>query len=75
MRETRAVVAYEVTWRCLHVALSQPSRGYVCLGKEIWQAEGLHPQEESGSGTPVVVRGTRGLTLLVEPEGTAVRPE
>lgn len=43
-------------------------RGHVRLGGEIWQAESLRPQANITPGTPVIVRGTRGLTLLVEPE-------
>ena len=49
-------------------------RGLVRLGSEIWQAESWSPGRTIAPGTPVVVRATRGLTLIVEPtDGTPDR--
>ena len=43
--------------------------GYVRLGGELWAAECLPPHGAGiAAGSPIVVRGTRGLTLLVETE-------
>ncbi len=44
--------------------------GLVRLGGELWQAEAFSPERSIAAGMPVVVRSTRGLTLLVE-EATA----
>jgi membrane protein implicated in regulation of membrane protease activity len=43
-------------------------RGQVRIGSEIWQAETRRPGGTIAPGTPVTVRATRGLTLIVEPE-------
>lgn len=43
-------------------------RGHVRLRGELWRAQTLRPEEEIAPGTVVVVRGARGLTLLVERE-------
>jgi inner membrane protein len=42
-------------------------RGKVRLGDSVWLAEG----PELASGTPVVVRGVRGLTVVVEASAAA----
>lgn len=42
--------------------------GYVRLGAERWRAEALRHERDIAPGTAVIVRATRGLTLLVEPE-------
>lgn len=43
--------------------------GYVRLAGELWAAESLSPGGEGiPMGSPVIVRGARGLTLLVEAE-------
>jgi membrane protein implicated in regulation of membrane protease activity len=49
-------------------------RGHVRLGSELWQAECLPAWETIPPGTPVIVRAARGLTLLVEAEGSAPSP-
>jgi membrane-bound ClpP family serine protease len=41
-------------------------KGYVRVGSELWLAETVHPYEVIGPETPVVVRASRGLTLLVD---------
>lgn len=41
-------------------------RGYVRVGSELWLAETVHPHEVIAPETPVVVRASRGLTLLVD---------
>lgn len=45
--------------------------GYVRVGGELWRAEVETAGRPVAAGRPVVVRGARGLTLLVEeaPEG------
>lgn len=43
--------------------------GYVRMGPERWMAKALPPQQDIPRGTTVIVRATRGLTLLVEAEG------
>ncbi len=50
-------------------------RGYVRVGSELWLAETAHPHEVIAPETPVVVRASRGLTLLVDAEGAAKRQE
>jgi membrane protein implicated in regulation of membrane protease activity len=40
--------------------------GYVRIGNELWLAETAHPHEAIAPETPVVVRASRGLTLLVD---------
>ena len=42
-------------------------RGQIRLDGEIWHAESRIPGQAIAPGTPVVVRSTRGLTLIVEP--------
>jgi len=42
--------------------------GQVRLGSELWSAEALNHHERLASGTAVIVRAVRGLTLLVEAE-------
>lgn len=42
--------------------------GQVRVGAEHWRAESLRPDEVTPHGTRVIVRATRGLTLLVEGE-------
>ncbi|MBI2001511.1 MAG: NfeD family protein [candidate division NC10 bacterium] len=44
--------------------------GYVLLGGERWRAESLRPHEVIAPGTAVIVRAARGLTLVVEAEGS-----
>jgi membrane protein implicated in regulation of membrane protease activity len=44
-------------------------RGHVLLEGELWWAETVRPEQDVAPGTPVVVRATRGLTVLVEVEG------
>lgn len=46
-------------------------RGYVLVGSELWLAEPVHPHEVIAPETPVVVRASRGLTLLVDADGPA----
>lgn len=41
-------------------------RGYVRVGNELWLAESTRPDEVIAPETPVVVRASRGLTLLVD---------
>jgi membrane protein implicated in regulation of membrane protease activity len=41
-------------------------RGYVRVGNELWLAETTHPHEVIAPETPVIVRASRGLTLLVD---------
>jgi membrane protein implicated in regulation of membrane protease activity len=41
-------------------------RGYVRVGSELWLAEAAHPHEVIAAETLVVVRASRGLTLLVD---------
>jgi membrane protein implicated in regulation of membrane protease activity len=41
-------------------------RGYVRVGNELWLAETTRPHEVIAPDTPVVVRASRGLTLLVD---------
>lgn len=41
--------------------------GYVWLGRELWRAEVRAGAEHLPAGSTVVVRATRGLTLIVEP--------
>ncbi len=48
-------------------------RGYVRVGSEMWLAEKAHPHEVITPETPVVVRASRGLTLLVDVEGAIER--
>ena len=43
-------------------------RGHVLLQGELWWAETVQPEQVVAPGTPIVVRATRGLTLLVEGE-------
>ncbi len=43
-------------------------------GSEFWQVESLPPDETIQPGTTVIVRGSRGLTVLVEPEGAGTEP-
>ncbi|MBI2454585.1 MAG: NfeD family protein [candidate division NC10 bacterium] len=50
------------------------TRDVVVLAGETWRAENLQPHIVIAPGTAVTVRGTRGLTLLVEGEG-ATDPE
>ena len=45
--------------------------GPVLLGGERWRAETLLPGQVVAPGAPVVVRATRGLTLLVEVEASS----
>jgi membrane protein implicated in regulation of membrane protease activity len=45
-------------------------RGYILLRGELWRAETLRPQEAIAPGTVLTVRARRGLTLLVEAEGS-----
>lgn len=40
--------------------------GYVRIGGELWKAEARPPDRVIASGSPVVVRDARGLTLVVE---------
>jgi membrane protein implicated in regulation of membrane protease activity len=42
--------------------------GQVRVGGELWRAESEQPHEVIPPGTAVVIRATRGLTLLVEGE-------
>jgi membrane protein implicated in regulation of membrane protease activity len=49
-------------------------RGYVRVGNELWLAETTHPHETIAPETPVVVRASRGLTLLVDPVSPAGPP-
>ena len=44
-------------------------QGQVRLNGELWQAEALRPEDTILAGAAVVVRASRGLTLLVEAEG------
>ncbi|MEK7220119.1 MAG: NfeD family protein [candidate division NC10 bacterium] len=44
--------------------------GYVLLSGERWRAESLRPHEVIAPGTAVIVRAARGLTLVVEAEGS-----
>jgi membrane protein implicated in regulation of membrane protease activity len=41
-------------------------RGYVRVGNELWLAETTHPHEVIAPETLVIVRASRGLTLLVD---------
>jgi membrane protein implicated in regulation of membrane protease activity len=43
-------------------------RGLVMLGGELWSAESRRSHEVIGPGSTVIVRASRGLTLLVEAE-------
>lgn len=43
-------------------------KGYVRLGGELWQAELIEGSSPMEKGEGIRVRGTRGLTLLVEPD-------
>jgi len=45
--------------------------GLVRLGAELWRGEALHPDRPIAGGCSVVVRGRRGLTLVVEAEAPA----
>jgi NfeD-like C-terminal, partner-binding len=49
--------------------------GHVVLFGETWRAENLKRDEPILPGAVVVVRGRRGLTLLVDGEGAAVARE
>lgn len=40
--------------------------GYVRIGGELWRAEAETADRPIATGRPVIVRGARGLTLLVE---------
>lgn len=42
----------------------------ILLGGERWRAESLRPHEVIAPGTAVIVRAARGLTLVVEAEGS-----
>ncbi len=42
--------------------------GYVQVHGELWRAEAIEGSPAIGEGQGVRVRGTRGLTLLVEPD-------
>ncbi len=48
-------------------------RGYVLVGGELWLAEPAHPHEVITPETPVLVRASRGPTLLVDAEGATER--
>ncbi len=50
-------------------------RGLVRLSGELWQAEPLLPERPILAGVRVVVRATRGLTLLVAPLGPSSEPD
>ena len=45
----------------------EPS-GYICVSGELWRAEVRQAGKRVSPGSAVVVRGARGLTLLVEEE-------
>ncbi len=50
-------------------------RGLVRLSGELWQAEPLSSGRAIVAGVPVVVRATRGLTLLVAPLDPPSEPD
>ncbi|HSD50706.1 MAG TPA: NfeD family protein [Candidatus Methylomirabilis sp.] len=52
------------TWGVTREVLAP--RGYVRVGSELWLAETAHSHEVIAPETPVVVRASRGLTLLVD---------
>jgi membrane protein implicated in regulation of membrane protease activity len=48
-------------------------RGFVMLGGELWSAESRRSHEVIRPGSTVIVRASRGLTLLVEAEDSVGR--
>lgn len=49
--------------------------GHVVLAGETWRAESLRAEASIPAGAPVIVRGARGLTLLVEAEESVATRE